>query len=657
MVLFPLLSGIMGGFLNSLYILFSSPHFFWNFLDTMAFVVASLLIYAVVGAFIGFFMALLPIGLFRIDGTDKLGIIAFYMSAFLIWLPASAFMLETIEFSTFNLQLLRNLFLVMGCFAVSMILTYLSYKIFKNSGLAALVYDKTQRFSGKVVLVSSAVGILVITSFNFVTDRFSDPKSFFPSDRPNIILISLDTLGARHLSAYGYSKKTSPNMDAMAKEGVLFERAFSPSKWTLPAHMSMLTSTYPSVHQVISPERVLDGSFFTMAEILKEYGYYCGAFVDKGEFGHVGAGHGFDDGFDFYEHYPERFDKYEKLFVVRHFFNFVEGTLLRLSFPIMHSQKIANRVLTWLKHYKREKPFFLFLHSYDIHAEGVTKLPYVSPPPYNSMHNPQYTGNYTGCGTSGLCASLRLREIAREYRRDRNVISDQDLEYIISLYDGGISYVDNHIGKLLEGLKELKLEQNTLVIVTSDHGEEFMQHGQFLHGQYYDEIVHVPLIMKLPGTLPENVRVKSVVGTIDILPTVLDLLNIEKIDQIQGASLLSSVKPENETESPMSYGGLDKTLVESIPISFVRTNQYKLIRKERESGTIRELYNFVDDPMESTNVIEHETDISKELEEYLLSWIEDCEFLKTSKSYSFDSEELILPAKIKRELKSLGYIR
>ena len=661
LIIFPFLTGILIGITNGIYILISSQHLFWNILDKFTFLIISILIYSSVGIFIALFFTILPVNaLFKKQKASHNNLISLYLSFFIVLLLSSGFLMKVISFSLFTLHLTRNILITISTILVGIILVYLFYSRLKNSTIILNVYTQISKIFNKKISISLTICLLFVISLNYVINNRFYSNIYFNSKTPNVIFISLDTLGANHLSSYGYSKKTSPYIDKMATQGVLFEEAFSHSKWTLPSHMSMMTSTYPYVHGVNAKEKILDSSFVTMAEMLKQNGYYCGAFVDRNKSSHIGADHGFDQGFDFYEHFPERFNRYEKLFVLGHMLNFVEEFLLRYDIPIVHSEKFTNEVLSWLEHYSKRKPFFLFLHYDDIHSEAYSKLPYLSPTPYNTMHMPEYQGDITGCDEDGDCSSIYLTKLSRKLREDPYYVSKEDIEYIVSLYDGGISYVDYQIGMLLEGIEKLGIDENTLIIVTSDHGEAFLEHGIFLHGQFYDEIIKVPLIMKYPGILPAGKRIKPIASLIDIFPTVLDLLNIKTIDQIQGTSLLPSIFQDTKKKANIVFGGLDKRIVENMPTRFVRTDSFKLItRKFIDSGKIRkELYNLNSDPIESINILEEETEIANKLEKYLTIWDQDCENLRESiVSYDKPPKTLELDEKTMRELKSLGYIK
>ena len=492
-------------------------------------------------------------------------------------------------------------------------------------------------------------------------------KKFGKPAKPNIILISLDTLSARHLSCYGYLRKTSPHLDNLAAQSVLFENNFSVSRSTLPSHMSMMTSVYPAVHRATdSFTGILDSNFVTLAEVLKEHGYATGAFVDGSRSVHIGGLHGFDHGFDFYEHYPDRFVAYEKIYLIRHFTTALDHLLHRLGIPDMHSERIFEGVISWLRGYGEERPFFLFIHDFDIHDDFNCRLPYVVPQPFQSMYYPNYAGGFTGCGDNGMCGSTYLGHLNGLIRQGRllpDEFAQDDVTYITSLYDAGIAYVDNYLGMFFKELDRMNLTENTLLIVTSDHGDEMMEHDQFKHTQYYDEILNVPLLMRYPVALPAGRRVKPLVRSIDILPTILDLVGIPSHEQFQGSSLVPYIVGEGGDEDRVCFGGQDRPM--DIDTRFLRTPSFKYIHNgatragyHMNRNKPKELYELASDPTELINVVDKDVQTAKALQEELERWSEANLALrekivgsaKLTKKIDIDEKSL-------QELKSLGYIK
>ena len=317
----------------------------------------------------------------------------------------------------------------------------------------------------------------------------------------NVLLISIDTLRADHLGCYGYSRETSPNLDRLAREGVLFEEASAAASWTTPSHMSMLTGLYPSTHGVMGWGTSLGEAVPTLAELLGESGYATAAIV-------LAVLHpkcGFGRGFQTYDHSTRPLPK---------------GTT---------ADAISSLAIDWLRANAKGKKFFLFLHYWDCHDD------YTPPAPFRTMFDPDYAGE-----ESGTMLRERRLELA-------NKISREDLAHLIALYDAGIAYTDSVIGKVLAELDELQVLDKTLVVVTGDHGEGFLEHDRFIHGEtLYEEVLHVPLIMRLAGVLPQGLRIPGNVSHVDMMPTILGLLRIPIPAAIQGSDLSAACRGQGE---------------------------------------------------------------------------------------------------------------
>jgi choline-sulfatase len=309
-------------------------------------------------------------------------------------------------------------------------------------------------------------------------------------EKPNVILITLDTTRSDHLGCYGYAGAKTPNLDSLARRGVLFEQAATTSPLTLPAHCSMLTGMYPTYHGVrINGNAALNEEQTTVAEVLSAQGYKCGAFI--GAFvldGRWGLRQGF-------EHYDDQFDlkKYKHIDL---------GAVQRPGNEVM------DAALDWLEGQKNA-PFFAWIHLYDPHT------PYGPPEPYLSEFRPQ-----------GL----------------------------VGLYDGEIAFMDEQIGRCLGWLEENGLDKKTVLILVGDHGEGLGSHGEGTHGYFiYDYAVHVPFIVVTPFEKLQGIRVPSQVRTIDIFPTLLELAAFAPAAETQGRSLLPVMFRPQKKEDGFAY--------------------------------------------------------------------------------------------------------
>lgn len=320
--------------------------------------------------------------------------------------------------------------------------------------------------------------------------------------RPNIILITLDTATAEHFSCYGYGRPTTPNLDWLAKRGVQFENAISPSSWTLPSFASMFTGLYPHQHGAdsVSP---LAPQVSTLAQALKSSGYQTAGFNANAAYGQ--ASQGIARGFDVYLDGSEnlRQNMVQTLFG-RTFTKFVYLRFTRFERPEwQHADEINRKVEHWLSKRSRQ-PYFLFINYFDVHA------------PYFAAR--QYVNRFGGLPSDGIPAIQSNINGA-----DQSTSTPAQQAAILERYDDALAYTDNRIGALIESLAKSPDWSNTVVIVTSDHGETLGQHGVFGHGMnLWRELVHVPLII-LGSGIPQGVRIHDVVGTRSLYATILGL--------------------------------------------------------------------------------------------------------------------------------------
>ena len=297
------------------------------------------------------------------------------------------------------------------------------------------------------------------------------------STKKNLLLISLDTLRADHLGAYGYERATSPRLDEFAADAALFEDCISNSSWTTPAHASIFTGLSPILHGAGGPAgfRLREGAV-TLAELARANGYLTAAFTQ----GHaIDGGLGFAQGFDQYSNGPP------------------SGGLPQSD---GRAEEIFEQGAQWLDEFGGN-PFVLFLHTYEIHA------PYMPPEAFRG----RFTADPPGDG-------MPLKSMSDPAARER----------IVALYDEGIAYTDDVLGKFLDGMRESGLLDRTHVIIFSDHGEEFWEHGDVQHSfTLYQEQLHVPLIVRLAENDPPAVRIPQRVILSDLFATALELLGIE----------------------------------------------------------------------------------------------------------------------------------
>lgn len=333
--------------------------------------------------------------------------------------------------------------------------------------------------------------------------------------RPNIILFSIDTLRADRLGCYGYNRPTSPEIDRFAKDAVFFANAYSQAPITTPSHMSLFTALSPPVHGVnnICPEGLrhrLDDGVVSIVETLKDRGYIN---VGMHGGGQVAGAIGFQRGFD---EYADRFDQWESL----------SG---RDQARLEGLPPILNRVGNWLAASRAKgKPLFLFLHHYLCHD------PYVKGPA-------EFRDRFLGENDRGSGREYREKRSSQDFWRGVDLNEPRQHRQIVSLYDGGVYYSDYVFGRLMDLLKTTGAYENSLVILLSDHGEEFNEHGGKTHGRLWDEHLHVPLLIKFPGNEHGGEVVEKPVRLMDLMPTVCDYLGIPLDHPVQGISFLPLV--------------------------------------------------------------------------------------------------------------------
>ncbi len=430
-----------------------------------------------------------------------------------------------------------------------------------------------------------------------------------PRERFNVVLISLDTLRADHLSAYGYERSTSPVLEALAADGVLFEQFVQNGGGTLPSHMTMLTSLYPLTHE-INPRtgRRLPAARETLAERLHAAGYHTAAFTDAGW---VRGKFGFSQGFDIFDQ---------------------AGGHLETILP--KAERFLER--------NADRPFFLFLHTYDIHSRE-TGHPYSCPgDPHREFLDE--AEDIEAC-RGELCGTALLQwangEVVSGRARAEDLFAPHEVEALRARYDGCIRYADTQVGRLLERLRSLDLYDRTLLIVTSDHGEEFLEHGLFLHRRGgYEELAHLPLILKLPYSSVRGARVPHLAAMVDLMPTVLEVVGVDgPVDQMQGRSLMPAVLQGTPIRQATH---LHRVL---------RTERYKYFG-QRE----KRLFDLSRDRREQHNLIgevEPDPRLLRQLEELVAADYRRRDQLAASEERT---EEVTLSDQEIRELKALGYL-
>jgi len=419
----------------------------------------------------------------------------------------------------------------------------------------------------------------------------------------NIVFIVIDSLRPDHLGCYGYLRPTSPTIDQLSKESILFTQAISPSTVTLLSVPSILTSTLPTTHMVYDWEATLNPSLKTVAQILKEKGYRTAFFSNHGIVGKI---KGLEKGFDVF---------------------LDEGEL--------SSDKLTQRAIRWIEK-KGKNPFFVYLHYMSVH------VPYRPPPPYDQifLKDALYKEEQ----------EVPISEDERGKGKIPNFLAQKGItnpSYYVALYDGGIRYTDAQIARLLGWLKEKGFYKRTLILITADHGEFLGEHNlYFCHGEKpYDTVLRVPLIMRFPNLPPQ--KIERQVSTLDIVPTILEVLGINS-PSMEGVSLLPLLQGKKNFLHPYIFS-LSGNIPEKTGYSSVREEGWKLIHIKRPEGEDYQLFDLTQDPQEEKDVKNLRKDKYRELKSILQNWEREV-WRKFLSSPRVKEEEIL------KRLRGLGYL-
>jgi arylsulfatase A-like enzyme len=431
----------------------------------------------------------------------------------------------------------------------------------------------------------------------------------------NLILVSLDTLRADHLPTYGYPRDTAPFLDSrLARQGVVFERATTSASTTAPSHITLFTSLQPSVHRLVenSEIRRLPTRIATLTEALRAAGFATGAVTENAA---IAFGTGIERGFASYTEVRS-----------------VSETLGDVVTTLSRSRR-------WLER-NGDRRFFLFIHTYQVHN------PYEPP----ASHAALFPEAVPGRETPG--------RLPAEWHPD--------------LYDREIRFTDDALADFITGLEARGLLEDTLVVVTSDHGEGFLEHGYLAHGAgLHQEILHVPLLFAGPGVAP-GTRVDAPVGLVDLMPTLLELLGVPPVDRVMGRSFADLVRggapgagwPErplfSEAWRTERFGvglqGRIRSARVATPSYAVRKGDRKLIRYRHGAGFRYSYYDLAEDPREMRDLYSADPDAASDLRSLIEDYVEAAAELYDSRVRSPECEAPPLDPEREERLRALGYL-
>ena len=416
-----------------------------------------------------------------------------------------------------------------------------------------------------------------------------------PALLPDVLLVTFDTLRADHCSSYGYPRRTTPTLDRVGRRGVLFEAAYAVAPTTGPSHATLFTSLYPDEHQVLSNRWELQGELLTLAEMLSAAGYRTGGFASSFM---VAASAGMAQGFDTFD---DDFDTGETVTRGR---KFVQGERIEGDFD-RRAADTAERALEWLAKQPGDQPVFLWLHSYQPHMPcrpSTQALRAVLGEEFDTLWRPGRP------------------EPTEERRR----------QWKIARYDAEARYADDQVGRVLEALETRARGAGLLSVITSDHGEGLEDHGWPGHGIHlFEEAVRVPLVMSWPDRIPAARRVDAAVGLIDVVPTLLALLDIEcPRAELRGQDLSLAWGSGGFAERPVFLQRRffdpdedkfdNKDVVVKGPKIAVRDGKWKLVLAPEEGPT--QLFDLLADPGELRDVAAEHPEVLQRLEGQLRDW-------------------------------------
>jgi arylsulfatase A-like enzyme len=435
----------------------------------------------------------------------------------------------------------------------------------------------------------------------------SSPAKLAKQAKPNLILISIDCLRADHLGTYGYERNTSPNLDRFAEDGVVFETAVSTSSWTLPTHMSMMTGLMPSFHGATKWEK-LDRSVPYLPEMLAEHGYQT---TGVASWVYVSQIYGFERGFDVYR---------------------------VLEDPT--AQDVIDAAIEQLR-MKKGQNHFLFIHLLDPH------WPYLPPSDFLARFGPR---------------PRDISDLQDLILRAEPPPSETERDEIIRLYDGEIAFTDQELGRFFEQLKALGLYDNSLIIVTADHGEAFYEHGHWQHSQtLYEEIIRIPMIVKWPGDGLKG-RIRAQVSQVDIFPSLLQAAGIEPpmTEFFSLRDLADSERRGSEERMVMSEVTWRSPNETSMKVSF-RTERLKFLATL--AGPVgddlgvsetrqEELYDLVADPHERANLAAERSEELTSFRSRVRSFIDGARAQRSTRQ----GQQIELDEELLERLRALGYV-
>jgi arylsulfatase A-like enzyme len=451
--------------------------------------------------------------------------------------------------------------------------------------------------------------------------------------QPNVIVIVIDATRADHLPMYGYSRQTAPNLTAFARGGTTFTRAYTQGTSTRPSIATLFSSMYPAVHQVNYERDFLSDSFTLLPEALRDAGYATFAVSSNAN---VSPTFGYAQGFG--EFRVWKTESALRLTLLGRIAEDILGpTLLARLLGeradiVPTADVITDITRDWVTRHS-QRPFFLYVHYIDPH------YPYRALAPWDKAfdHQKDPPRRAGGVDPIGMAPAERRAWTART----------------LDQYDGEILFADHHVGRLLTELQARGALDNTLVIGTADHGEEFYDHGDVGHGRTaYEEVLRVPLLMRWPGHVPAGATYDGLIGHIDMMPTILGLVGIDIPTRLQGMNLAPQIAKGAAVPERRLFS---QVVNDASRLEAAHGDRYKLIRHVRgpQQGT-EEVYDRAHDPSERANLVTQSpaaaTALRQELDAFTKAVAAIASRIRPEQAKALDKDT-------ERALRSLGYIK
>jgi arylsulfatase A-like enzyme len=476
----------------------------------------------------------------------------------------------------------------------------------RRGGVTALAAWIGAPATGRAMAVVGVIALVLGAGLHVVAHTQSTTAT--AADAPHVVLITIDTLRYDHMGVHGYARDTTPNIDAVARQGVRFNQATTPRPKTVPSVVSMMTGLYPHNSGVRRLVDHLHPTRVTMQEVFRNAGYQTGAVICNTVLN--GDNSGLAAGFDFY--YDDTPD--------------IQGTQL-------DSAPATDIAIAWLEDQVREggAPVFLWVHYMDPHG------PYLPPAPYDEAFVSETRGS----------RFVELEKIPRASR----IGQQTDVDFYVDQYDGEILYTDHHTQRLLDAMARLGMSDRSVVVISSDHGESLGDHDYYFeHGKYvYDDCSRIPLIVRYPGCAADA-EIDEAVELTDLYPTLLDLAGLDGPATTDGVSLVSLLEGGESPRPSVAF--IERyTMVKAI-----RTPEWKAIHSYAEDGSIirREFYDLAADPAEANDLYPQGHAQIGSLEEALYAWTDSDPIMALQPGYEGEGEAA--SADMLKKLRALGYV-